>query len=931
MAELENLDFPMPGLAPFPFLPIFTHGLRCILKKTGGLSTEDHSHGSRDCVYVAGTAETMRNHCREIHGWKSPRPPGGQTRSVRGKFELGKPWIVGIEYQVVLRTPKCKGWSRRLLEVRTDAREEAENGTEIRHVEEASNLLVRRPRHNLGEEKSVLEQMNEMLEEKEHAWQERTRAITSHIDQITDEAIRRTPWLDLTLWLPLFRDINLREAARLIEPPLHFKEDEYQERGDDESILRLILSTFEDIIEDVRSAIVDGRVNPFALHRANSFSRGRQYHFPVYAKLRDGTYKGYIRVWKLLFCFVFHSVYKRRPPQMGYTVTEQQSIHLDHMISTARTLLSIHTHGPQTFPEEVESAQKSLTRAILDLAISLLDHRLVGESVYNGVATCFLAVLGIDTKSDTFKEAKNYTSFLSGFIKIAQLLVIQRAREGVALGEGSNSMDLIAKMQDRFMVFGSSSPLEWALKLRAYGRKIQENSTAFGYILWSDDGQTVGYRQTYIELPKLRWFIRDEVSQAQKQLSRLLFLSQDKDIFLSSALPTLHLDRLVDDPSRKTAGWSFLDDSRNDELQGQEKWLYSRVCQVDWISKEMLQVDRANKPKLKPRAIIAYLEKVNDFLKILLLIVHITSGQPARATELLTVQWCNPPNGDLRTIFVENGLVSMVTSCQKGGYSIENATKIIHRYLPHEVSELLIFYLWLVLPFTRQIQLVGLEAEQRMNTSTSFLWSRADGTSWKSERLTKVLEQEFREGLATATINTQIWRHLAIAISRRHMTQNGGKGFRRDYDLGTQRVADEQAGHNSFTAGNQYARLASMAPGWVESSQAEYRQISKQWHEVLGFGIFLPPSEKGSCTSSGLKRKLLHWSQLEHQTAKELSKKRVRINGRLHELEEPQISGKTSAEMEDEINKKAVKDIRQSLLASQFINCITKPGFRLHK
>lgn len=70
------------------------------------------------------------------------------------------------------------------------------------------------------------------------------------------------------------------------------------------------------------------------------------------------------------------------------------------------------------------------------------------------------------------------------------------------------------RMQDRFMVFGSSSPVEWALKLRAYGRKVQENTTAFGYILWSDNGQVVGCRETFVELPKLHYFIRDEINRA---------------------------------------------------------------------------------------------------------------------------------------------------------------------------------------------------------------------------------------------------------------------------------------------------------------------------------------------------------------------------------------------------------------------------------
>ena len=81
-----------------------------------------------------------------------------------------------------------------------------------------------------------------------------------------------------------------------------------------------------------------------------------------------------------------------------------------------------------------------------------------------------------------------------------------------------------------------------------------------------------------------------------------------------------------------------------------------------------------------------------DFLCRLLLLIHITSGQPARGTELLTVRWRNSLEGLRRTVYMDNGLVSIVTSSLKG-YSVEESTKIIHRYLPPEVGELLIYYL----------------------------------------------------------------------------------------------------------------------------------------------------------------------------------------------------------------------------------------------
>ena len=49
-------------------------------------------------------------------------------------------------------------------------------------------------------------------------------------------------------------------------------------------------------------------------------------------------------------------------------------------------------------------------------------------------------------------------------------------------------------------------------------------------------------------------------------------------------------------------------------------------------------------------------------------------------------------------------MVFFVTYYHKG-YSIQDSTKIIHRYLPREVGELLVYYLWLVVPFLSRISL----------------------------------------------------------------------------------------------------------------------------------------------------------------------------------------------------------------------------------
>jgi hypothetical protein len=89
-----------------------------------------------------------------------------------------------------------------------------------------------------------------------------------------------------------------------------------------------------------------------------------------------------------------------------------------------------------------------------------------------------------------------------------------------------------------------------------------------------------------------------------------------------------------------------------------------------------------------------YFKEVDAFLERLLLIAHIVSGQPARGSELVSLQHCNTTTIDSlrRNVFLENGLISFVTFYHKG-YSVKGNVNIIHRYLPADVSRLVVYYL----------------------------------------------------------------------------------------------------------------------------------------------------------------------------------------------------------------------------------------------
>jgi hypothetical protein len=137
-----------------------------------------------------------------------------------------------------------------------------------------------------------------------------------------------------------------------------------------------------------------------------------------------------------------------------------------------------------------------------------------------------------------------------------------------------------------------------------------------------------------------------------------------------------------------------------------------------------------------------------------------------------------------------------------------------------------VYYLWLVLPFTQQLRLLALDDQLAITQPSPFFWAlpsekekkKGEQSPWLSSRLSEVISREFKSVLATEA-NIQIWRHAAIAINRRRLRQ---AKFKKDFDLGIT-WNDEQAGHSSYLAGCIYARGIEEAAGHVASARAEYR------------------------------------------------------------------------------------------------------------
>jgi hypothetical protein len=203
-----------------------------------------------------------------------------------------------------------------------------------------------------------------------------------------------------------------------------------------------------------------------------------------------------------------------------------------------------------------------------------------------------------------------------------------------------------------------------------------------------------------------------------------------------------------------------------------------------------------------------YMDWVIEFREKLIVLMHIVGGQPARGPEILSVRHSNTVKGGHRNIFIEDGMVVFATRYYKG-YNVSGDVKVIHRYLPREVGELLVWYMWLVLPFQQRLEAMMWEKE----AISSYMWpADLSGRKWTSDRLREALKRESRVGLGQGW-TIAAYREIAIGISRRFM--RGPTAFRAEEGEENEEwneenmagvIADEQSGHTAHIAGLIYAR-----------------------------------------------------------------------------------------------------------------------------
>ncbi|THV64024.1 hypothetical protein D6D28_10221 [Aureobasidium pullulans] len=534
------------------------------------------------------------------------------------------------------------------------------------------------------------------------------------------------------------------------------------------------------------------------------------------------------------------------------------------------------------------TATPELERGILFFIISLLDHVVRGWE-YESPMICALAVIAVQPQG--WLGVDRYPSILSALIKTSRYLVLQEAYErlltrdidtstGIDVDvdedmdtdtETSSSsstsidsnarttararadpdtdddrtkgprLDDVEQLTFRFLRRGTRSPFEWMLDLRSYGQHLAMQSTSEGKVEWR--GDRLSYGDVCLHMSQLRRMVSLLAYDTRELLDSLLLLGL--------RTPPLSLQSLSDSPNSFEAGFSFVRLPRNGEFLKADgsRWLLDRVIAAPHLQRQFF-ADRTS-DTFKAPAVNRYIHHVDRFRTNLAVLCHITSGQPARATEILSIRHRNSYEGGHRGVYIDGGLVSLTTSYYKGSTIAAKAdVNIIQRYLPETVGLLVVRYLWLVLPW---IELLETQCYSRTTVSDHLWPEQLPGHAFNGDTFRTRFKQTTERYTGCKGINISSYRHIAIAISRRYLT--AAEQFVDAVDASdehgdaaekTTNPLDAQASHSSYVAQLVYGRDGQAIGGSLLTSRDKFRTVSRAWHALLECDLTLEVGKKGS-------------------------------------------------------------------------------------
>ena len=645
--------YPRPRVAPIPGLPLYHDGLRCIGKDGEG----------KQCRYVCRTIDGIQKHCKKQHNWVNSQKRGGNVY-IKETYSSNRLW-------------KCHRTCQRFFEL----------GQWKKYFEVCANS---------GQGTTDLERdvRADFFQDQRHAIQQSQADATEQANQVQGFHQHRStvvPWLRQTGIVDHVCGLKKDEIRAAIALPAE----------EDQGSLYTIVSEMEEMLKEAHSWCFDGpncmltwpcRVVLSRFQSSQVDMVGRTRAFEPYKD--PGTLKTYFKLAKQFLAYFgrvaanrdHHFSADSEDIQRPEDVIEPTSEQLQKWQSIRRTARQREADGDADHEDRLRDE-------LLDMCMLLIRHEL-GAQRYHSPLVSFCAMLSIKPSTSSWMEPGNFNSHLSGIVWVVQLLIFYDSARKERQGCGK-TLELVKQSCKTCLQQTVETPMGEILRWRLLLFHISKDSVSDRQATWDESEQVLTYEGTELHMNQIPTLLLSEYSKCQ----RLLY---DDLMLASKSVHRIHAWALKDNCDVDVVGWNFIQYRDNEHLlQGSEKALLDAIQQSPALCQLFLTED-SKAPKgfvWRENVIASYEETVQEFLRRLCVLFHISSGQPLRESEFFSITWRNTQRR--RHITLRHDRVMIHAKYHKGQQQTGRYKDNI-RFLAHPVGDLLLDYLVYVLPL-RQI------------------------------------------------------------------------------------------------------------------------------------------------------------------------------------------------------------------------------------
>ncbi|KAK0836563.1 hypothetical protein LTS02_018101, partial [Friedmanniomyces endolithicus] len=442
------------------------------------------------------------------------------------------------------------------------------------------------------------------------------------------------------------------------------------------------------------------------------------------------------------------------------------------------TWSDVHMLARLDVPGEDEANGGRLKNRLLDFWMLLVAHQ-TGSRRYQSPLLSFCAMLSIKPSTKSWLEPGKFNSNLSAIIWVVQLLLFYDSARKEKLGEGE-TLAHVKRYCERFLQQTVETPMGEILRWRLLLFRISKDSVGDHEAFWDETEQVLTYEDVELHMDQIPTLLESEYRDCRRLLyNDLMFGVTDGHRMRAWASK--------DSANVDTVGWNFIQHRDNGHLlESADRVLLSTIERSDLLCRLYLTDHRPSSSGLAWRdsALAAYEVTVQEFLKRLSVLVHISGDQPVRESEFssMTTQ-------RRRSITLCHGRVMIHVKNHKGQQQTGRHKENI-RFLPDPVGELLLDYLVYVMPL-RQL---FLRQQSPKALLSAVLWEK-DGKVWTDGQLSRCLEGScIRAGVPRLHIAN--WRQMTVAIVKTKFASQIGLFEADDDDEDAEELEDDVHARN---------------------------------------------------------------------------------------------------------------------------------------